>query len=90
MTVKGGKRPNSGRKKREKAFTNYQKALRLLDDSIEEALSVVIKGLRDEDKAHRLKCAELLIKKALPDKQKIDLDQDSTIKVEFIIKDIAS
>lgn len=58
-----------GRKPRRQQLTKYSKALKLLDENIEEALQVVITGLRDNDRYYRLKCAELLLKKAIPDKK---------------------
>jgi hypothetical protein len=83
----GGKREGSGRKPVEKRLTNYAKAIRLLDDNIESALQVVIDGLKDENKQYRLKCAEILLKKSLPDKKEIAGADGSPILVEVVLKD---
>lgn len=79
----GGYRPGSGRKPREKALTNYQTALRLMDDNIGQALAVLIGGLKDKDKNYRLKCAEILMKKALPDKSRHEVQ--ANMQVEYVI-----
>ena len=48
---------------------NQEKALKLLDDHIEEAIQVLIDGLTAEDKWFRFNCACTLIKKVLPDRK---------------------
>jgi hypothetical protein len=47
---------------------NQEKALLLIDDNIEAAIEVVVKGLKSKDKYYRLKCALALIKKVVPDR----------------------
>ena len=63
----GGVRPNSGRKPIEKRLSNYEKAVKMLDDNVESALKVLIDGLKDSDKNYRFRCSELILKKAIPD-----------------------
>lgn len=48
---------------------NKEKALRLIDGSIEKAIQVLINGLDDADKYYRFNCACTLLKKVLPDKK---------------------
>jgi hypothetical protein len=77
----GGPRPNSGRKPIEKRLSNYERAVKLLDDNVEKALDVLIKGLTDPDKNYRMRCAEILLKKTIPDKKHIDMPaMEITIK----------
>jgi hypothetical protein len=83
----GGARPNSGRKPIEQRLTNYGKAIRMLDDNVEAALQVVIDGLKSESAAYRLKCAELLLKKSMPDKKEIAGADGGPMLVEVITKD---
>lgn len=66
---KGGVRPGAGRKSREQALTNYGRAIKMLDDSVEYAIQTLINGLEDDEPAVRVKCAEILLKKAVPDKK---------------------
>jgi len=61
--------PGGGRTPKALQLKNYSKALKLLDDNIEEALGVIIKGLHSTDKYFKFRCAELLIRKVLPDKK---------------------
>lgn len=68
-SANGGKREGAGRKVRAQKMTNYNKALKILDDHIEDALYVLIEGLSDKNKYYRFKCAELMLKKSLPDKK---------------------
>ena len=70
----GGPRANSGRKPKAKRISNYERAIRMLDDNIEKVLQVLIDGLEDADKVHRVRCAELLAKKTLP--HRIDLKNE--------------
>ena len=67
----GGARPGAGRPKLTKKLSNYDKSLGLLNDNIIPALKVLVDGLKDEDKRYRFDCAELLLKKALPDQMNI-------------------
>ena len=59
----------------------------MLDDSVEHALGVIIAGLKDKDKHYRLKCAEILLKKTMPDRQNLDFGDDGKIEIEFYITD---
>lgn len=79
----GGGLPGSGRTPKALQFKNYPKAIKLLDDNVEEALNVLIDGLRsthmvqrgennwveEPDKWFRYNCAIQLLKKAIPDKK---------------------
>jgi MFS superfamily sulfate permease-like transporter len=82
MNGHGGARPNSGRKPREKVLTNYQKAIKLLDNSIEQAIETLIECLSDDSVQVRLKAAEILLKKTLPDRKEVDLN-DKTDRTEI-------
>jgi len=84
---RGGLRPGSGRKPRAVKLSNYDKALNMLDNSICTALDILIKGLKDKNKNYRYRCAELLLKKALPDK--LDIDENYKHKIELIEVDYA-
>ena len=55
---------------------NQEKALKLLDDHIEDAIQVLIDGLKDTDKWFKFNCACTLIKKVLPDKKSHALDPE--------------
>lgn len=79
----GGKRQGAGRKPRSERLSNYDKALKLLDDSIEKALQVLIDGLDDENKQYRIRCAELLLKKALPDKIELGGKDGEPLQLEI-------
>ncbi len=70
---KGGKRTGAGRKTRAEKLSNYDRAIKMLDDSIEMTLQTLINGLQDEDVAVRIKCAETLLKKTLPDKKRSEI-----------------
>ncbi len=68
---KGGARPGAGRKPKVKMLSNYEKAIRLLDDNVESAIQVLVDGLKNKSLVHRIKCAEILLKKTLPDRKDI-------------------
>jgi len=78
---RGGAQPGSGRKPLEKRLSNYERACKLLDDNVEKALDVLIKGLSDSDKNYRMRCAEILLKKSIPDKKHIEMPS-----MEILIK----
>ena len=82
----GGKRPNSGRKPVEKRLSNYQKAIRMLDENVENALQVLIDGLYDKDMNYRLRCAELLLRKSISDKTNIELTGEDGEPVQHRIE----
>ncbi len=70
---RGGTRPGAGRKPRHQRLTNYDAAMNILDDSIVDALGVLVNGLTDDDKYYRKACAELLLKKSIADKKQNEL-----------------
>ena len=70
---RGGKMPGCGAPTMKSKLANYKNGIRMLDDNIEDALQVLIDWLSDEDKFFRLKCAELLLKKTIPDKKTLDI-----------------
>lgn len=59
----------SGRTPKALQLKNYSKILRLLDDSAEDALKVLTDGLSDENPWVRIRCAETILKKYIPDKK---------------------
>ncbi|MFW9871966.1 MAG: hypothetical protein ACFFG0_02615 [Candidatus Thorarchaeota archaeon] len=61
--------PGSGRTPKALQLKKYKKVLQLLDDSVEEAFQVLRDGLRNKDPYMRLRCAEIILKKYLPDKK---------------------
>jgi hypothetical protein len=71
---RGGKRPGSGRKPRAKKLSNYDAALKMLDDSICDALQVLIDSLKDGNQYTKIRAAELILKKTLPDKIEAQVD----------------
>jgi len=70
---KGGKRTGAGRKTRAEKLSNYDRAIKMLDDSIEMTLQTLIDGLGAKDPVLRIKCAEILLKKTLPDKKRSEI-----------------
>lgn len=83
--MRGGKRPGAGRKPKVKKLTNYEKALKLLDDDVETNIKFLI-GLRN-DKRHgiqtRLRSAEILLNKTLPNKKVEETKVVLPFDVEF-------
>jgi len=84
--ARGGYRPNSGRKPIEKRLSNYEKAIKMLDDSVEDALQVLIDGLDSDDKNYRLRCAEILLKKSIPDKNRQEVTGEDGEAIEHTIR----
>ena len=80
---RGGPRPGSGRKKIAEKLTNYSRAVSMLDESICEALAVVRAGLKDRNKLYRFKCAELVVKKAIPDRVHFE-EPERFMRITFI------
>jgi hypothetical protein len=76
-----------GRPPRSLQLKNYDKALNLLDNNIEEALNVLINGLRDDDKYFRFNCACVLIKKVLPDKKSKEISTPNNKPISLEITD---
>ena len=65
----GGGLPGSGRTPKALQMQNYKKVIKLLDDSAEDAIKVLIDGLEDDDKYYRFNCACVLLKKIIADKK---------------------
>lgn len=65
----GGGLPGAGRTPKAMQLKNYSVVLNLLDDSVEEAFDVIKEGLKDENVWVRIRCAEMILKKYLPDKK---------------------
>ena len=66
-------------------FRNYEKALKLLDDSVEDAIDVFRKGLKDTDKWYRFNCASVILRKVVPDRKIKEVvgDKNRPISIEF-------
>lgn len=69
QTGPGGGIIASGRTPKALQLKNYGKILNLLDDCAEDALKVLIDGLDDENPWVRVRCAETILKKYIPDKK---------------------
>jgi len=61
--------PGVGRTPKALQLKNYSTVLKLLDDSVEDAFKVIKDGLKDKEPWVRLRCAEIILKKYLPDKK---------------------
>ncbi len=72
-------KPKKGRKSKKDKMSNYNEAMSLLNKAVLPALQVLIDGLDDSNKYYRYKCAELLLKKSIPDKKAI-IDSDGNGK----------
>lgn len=79
INSRGKKR--SGKKGRIELISNYERAMSLLDSSVIDAIQVLIEGLDDSNKYYRFKCAELLLKKTVPDKKLIGVGVGKDIPV---------
>ena len=82
---RGGKRPGAGRKPKVKHLTNYEAALKLLDDDVEDNIKFLI-GLRNNKKngiQTRLRASELLLNKTLPNKKEEETKVVLPFDVEF-------
>ncbi len=86
----GGKRADSGRKPVEKKLTNYEKALRILNDDIEENLNFLIsvrdnklKDLTNASMTERVRAAQLLLSRTIPEKKELEKTMDIPFDPEF-------
>lgn len=59
----------AGRPPKALQLKNYEKALKFLDDTVEEALQVIKDDLHHPDAYVRIRCAELILRKYIPDKK---------------------
>ena len=57
------------RKNKEKQLLMQEQAIDLVHEHLEDAVQVLVDGLYDEDKWIRIRSAETLLRKALPDKK---------------------
>lgn len=80
--TRGGARAGAGRKALHKKLSNYNKAISLLDENIITAIDVLIKGLNSRSVNFRLRSAELLLKKSLPDKTSIEFDKPRNLLLD--------
>lgn len=53
--------------KKRSSVPNYHRAITALDDLINPAIDVLRKGLESKNEAHSLRCAALILSKAIPD-----------------------
>jgi hypothetical protein len=84
----GGKRPNSGRKPLKKTVSNYAKALKILDDNVDE----ILKGLIDLAKhapevKDRIRAADIILKKCIADKKAVEVTGDNNSPLRIVISD---
>lgn len=83
----GGGLPGGGRTPKALQMKNYEKAIKMLDDNVEEILGVLIDGLHDPDKYYRFNCAAVLLKKIIPDKKIKQVVGEGGGPVKFEITD---
>ena len=82
----GGKREGAGRKTVEKRLTNYEKALRILDDDVEDNLNFLIKVREGKFKVsmtERVRAAQLLLTRTIPEKKEIEKTMELPFNPEF-------
>ena len=76
------------RKIAENSRNTPRTAIRLLDDNIEKTINTLLDLLDDGDKKIRLKAAEILLKKTLPDRKEITIPEPITVKLpDFMVSD---
>ena len=86
----GGVREGSGRKPIEKKLSNYNIAISLLDSDIEKNIEFLIQTRNDGEAPlrDRIKCAEIILKKILPDRSEVDnthnLPEDFNIEWKIV------
>ncbi len=83
----GGAREGSGRKPIEKRLSQYDECISLLDKDAPKNLQFLMDTRDNEDEAmrDRLKCAEIIAKKTLPDKSKTELDGNIKTDISLVI-----
>ena len=81
----GGKREGSGRKAIEKELTTYQKSLSLLDDNSDKVIQTILELLDDDSKTIRLKAAEILLKKIMPDRKQLDIELPEDLPINILL-----
>jgi len=71
----GGPRPGSGRKPKPSDPTLLEKLYENLDEAAPKAMRVLDEALSSEDEKVRIKAAELILRKVLPDQSMLDLQR---------------
>lgn len=71
----------------ERKLKNSDRAWEMLDENILNALQVVIDGLTSPDRYFKFRCAELLIRKVLPDKKEKQESPERSNSIHFNITD---
>lgn len=75
---KGGARPGSGRKPRPDDPTLLNKLYAVLDEGAPKALQVLIDALKSKDEKIRVKAADIITRKVLPDRSMLDIQREES------------
>lgn len=73
----GGPRPGSGRKPKPSDPSLLDRLYETLDESAPKALKVLDNALRSDDEKTRVKAAELILRKVLPDRSMLDMKTEA-------------
>ena len=88
---RGGATKGSGRPSKISKLSNYNISLKLLDESMPDAIAVLREGMGPEnDMVIRIKCAETILKKVIPDKKEqkvIDNPNSKKVMTSEMIED---
>lgn len=82
-TKKGGARPGAGRPKKIKKLSNYDRAIKLLDDNIEESLNYLADNIK---LGKKVQSAKLKLKQPVIDKDDLAVIKLGAYSAEVILK----